>query len=83
MVACRWAAATGSTRTFRESAAARPRPSDVAVSDLHPGGGSASPSDAITPYEKNAVALSEGKRLFSAYNCAVATPTAAAAWDRR
>jgi cytochrome c oxidase cbb3-type subunit 3 len=41
---------------------------DVAVSDLHPGGGSP-PERSTTPYEMNAYALNEGKRLFSAYNC--------------
>ena len=40
----------------------------VAVSDLHPGGGSP-PPPAKTPYELNAQALSEGKRLYGAYNC--------------
>jgi cytochrome c oxidase cbb3-type subunit 3 len=40
----------------------------VAVSDLHPGGGNP-PAPAQTPYEMNAYAMSEGKRLFSAYNC--------------
>ena len=39
----------------------------VAVSDLHPGGNP--PVPAKTPYEMNAYAMSEGKRLFSAYNC--------------
>jgi cytochrome c oxidase cbb3-type subunit 3 len=42
--------------------------SDVVLSELHPGGGSP-PGRAITPYEQNAYALSEGKRLYSAYNC--------------
>jgi cytochrome c oxidase cbb3-type subunit III len=55
------------TRTYRESPPAS-MASDVAVSDLHPGGGHP-PERSITPYEQNAVALSEGKRLFSAYNC--------------
>ena len=55
------------TRTFRESPPAS-MASDVAVSDLHPGGGFP-PQPAISPYEENAWALSEGKRLFSAYNC--------------
>jgi cytochrome c oxidase cbb3-type subunit 3 len=43
-------------------------PYDVAISELHPGGGSP-PVPAKTPYETNAYALNEGKRLFSAYNC--------------
>src|SRR4051812_33995843 len=41
---------------------------DVVVSELRPGGGS--PATPVhTPYESNAVAISEGKRLFDAYNC--------------
>jgi cytochrome c oxidase cbb3-type subunit 3 len=55
------------TRRFREFPPAS-TDSSVAVSDLHPGGG-LPPAPARTPYELNAYALSEGKRLFSAYNC--------------
>jgi cytochrome c oxidase cbb3-type subunit 3 len=61
------AACKREARTYRESPpAAMAR--DVAVSDLHPGGGSP-PERSITPDEQNAWDLSEGKRLFSAYNC--------------
>jgi cytochrome c oxidase cbb3-type subunit 3 len=55
------------TRDFREIPPASTSPS-VTESDLHPGGG-APPAPGKTPYELNAYALSEGKRLFSAYNC--------------
>jgi cytochrome c oxidase cbb3-type subunit III len=55
------------TRQFREIPPAS-TPLAVAISDLHPGGGNP-PAPAKTPYELNAYALSEGKRLFSAYNC--------------
>ena len=55
------------TRDFREIPPASTT-FGVAVSDLHPGGGNP-PAPAKTPYEMNAYALSEGKRLFSAYNC--------------
>ena len=55
------------TRGFREAPPAS-MASDVAVSDLHPGGGFP-PAPAKTPYELNAYALSEGKRLFAYYNC--------------
>jgi cytochrome c oxidase cbb3-type subunit 3 len=55
------------TRTFREAPPGGTT-RDVAVSDLHPGGGDP-PPPVHTPYETNAYALSEGKRLFSAYNC--------------
>jgi cytochrome c oxidase cbb3-type subunit 3 len=41
---------------------------DVVVSELRPGGGSPT-APVHTPYEDNAVAVSEGKRLYSAYNC--------------
>jgi cytochrome c oxidase cbb3-type subunit III len=41
---------------------------DVVLSDLHPGGGSPV-APVHTPYENNAVAVSDGKQLFSAYNC--------------
>lgn len=54
-------------RTYRESPPAS-MAADVAVSDLHPGGGYP-PQRSITPYEQNAYALAEGKRLFAAYNC--------------
>jgi cytochrome c oxidase cbb3-type subunit III len=54
-------------RQFREIPPAA-MADDVAVSDLHPGGGNP-PERSITPYEQNAYALNEGKRLFSAYNC--------------
>ena len=40
----------------------------LCCSDLHPGGGS--PTTPVhTPYENNAAAVSDGKQLFSAYNC--------------
>jgi cytochrome c oxidase cbb3-type subunit 3 len=55
------------TRQFREVPPVSLAASS-AVSDLHPGGGFP-PAPVKTPYELNAVALSEGKRLFSAYNC--------------
>jgi cytochrome c oxidase cbb3-type subunit III len=55
------------SRRFREAPPAS-MARDVVLTELHPGGGS--PLDrAIAPYEQNAYALSEGKRLYSAYNC--------------
>ena len=39
------------------------------VSELYPGGAPPPPAPIHTQYEFNAYALSEGKRLFSAYNC--------------
>jgi cytochrome c oxidase cbb3-type subunit 3 len=55
------------TRTYREIPPASTTVS-VAVSDLHPGGGSP-PAPGKTPDELNAYSLSEGKRLYEAYNC--------------
>jgi cytochrome c oxidase cbb3-type subunit III len=55
------------SRRFREAPPAS-MASDVVLTDLHPGGGSP-PARAIAPYEQNAYALNEGKRLYSAYNC--------------
>jgi cytochrome c oxidase cbb3-type subunit 3 len=55
------------TREFRQVPPASTVTS-VAVSDLHPGGGEP-PAPAKTSFELNAFALSEGKRLFAAYNC--------------
>jgi cytochrome c oxidase cbb3-type subunit 3 len=55
------------SRGFREAPPASMSP-DVAISELRPGGGSAL-DRTTTPYQVNAFALSEGKRLFSAYNC--------------
>jgi cytochrome c oxidase cbb3-type subunit 3 len=40
----------------------------VALSDLHPSGGGPPPTVA-NPFENNAYAMSEGKRLFAWYNC--------------
>jgi cytochrome c oxidase cbb3-type subunit 3 len=72
------------TSCRREERAFRPAPASAEVvrwtslSDLHPGpGGPTGPRAAmVTPighvknaYEENAYALSEGKRLFSAFNC--------------
>src|SRR3954462_10673138 len=54
-------------RQFREAPPAVTT-HDVQVSDLRPGGGSPT-APVHTPYENNAVAINEGKRLFSAYNC--------------
>jgi len=55
------------TRDFHEIPPSVTAPA-VSVSDLRPGGG-VPPPPAKTPYEQNAYALAEGKRLFTAYNC--------------
>jgi cytochrome c oxidase cbb3-type subunit 3 len=54
-------------RNFREAPPAVTT-HDVALSDLHPGGGSPT-APVHTPYENDAAAVSEGKQLYSAYNC--------------
>jgi len=54
-------------RNFREAPPAVTT-HDVALSDLHPGGGSPA-APVHTPYENDAAAVSEGKQLYSAYNC--------------
>lgn len=54
-------------RQFREAPPAVTT-HDVVVSELRPGGGSPT-APVHTPYENNAVAVNEGKRLYSAYNC--------------
>jgi cytochrome c oxidase cbb3-type subunit 3 len=57
-------------REAREFEAAPPPPSAAAaatLSDLHPGG--PPPPQPANPAQDNAWALSEGKRLYDAYNC--------------
>ena len=45
-------------------------PGLVLTSDLQPGGGSATlSSGSSTPYDENAFAMNEGKRLFGSFNC--------------
>lgn len=55
------------TRQFREAPPAVTT-HGVVVSDLRPGGG-APTAPVHTPFENNAYAVSEGKRLYEAYNC--------------
>jgi cytochrome c oxidase cbb3-type subunit 3 len=54
-------------RNYREAPPATTT-HDVTVSELRPGGGSPT-APVHTPYENNAVAISDGKRLYEAYNC--------------
>lgn len=56
------------TPRYRELPAAASRPSSTPVSGLVPG--SPSPAPQVTsPYQGNAYGISEGKRLYSAFNC--------------
>jgi cytochrome c oxidase cbb3-type subunit 3 len=70
------------TSCRREERAFRPIPASAesvrwtSLSDLHPGGPARPDSPIVTPpgrvkngYEDNAYSLSEGKRLYSAFNC--------------
>lgn len=56
-------------RRFSEPPAAAQTIESVSLSDLHPGNASMPPNIA-NPYEGNAFAVSEGKRLFEWFNCA-------------
>lgn len=55
-------------RSFHVSTTEATPPSGVRVSTLHPGLESP-PPHAVNGFEENALAVSEGKRLFSAFNC--------------
>jgi cytochrome c oxidase cbb3-type subunit 3 len=57
------------TRRYKELPAAANRESVVRVSQLEPGGPQPQ-EDVKSPYQENAWGLSEGKRLYGAYNCA-------------
>jgi cytochrome c oxidase cbb3-type subunit 3 len=75
-------------RRFREPPASLPEGVAVAVTELQPGG--SAPSRAgPSPYEDNAWATAEGKRLFAQFNCvgchahgggAIGPPLMDAAW---
>jgi cytochrome c oxidase cbb3-type subunit 3 len=61
----------GCKREQRELAPIAPaseRPDAIALSDLHPGPGAVTPKQ-TGPYDENAFAISEGRRLFAWYNC--------------
>jgi cytochrome c oxidase cbb3-type subunit 3 len=56
------------TRRFRESPPAATSETAVTMSELQPGP-KARDLPVLNPYERNAYGVSEGERLFSAYNC--------------
>ena len=58
-------------RERRDFQSSPPPPPEYAISltDLHPGGSAVPSGPSRSPFDGNAYALSEGKRLFSAYNC--------------
>jgi cytochrome c oxidase cbb3-type subunit 3 len=56
------------TRRYKELPAAASRPASIRVSGLEPG----LPVDeqpVLSPYQENAYGISEGKRLYQAFNC--------------
>jgi cytochrome c oxidase cbb3-type subunit 3 len=55
-------------RVFDPGAAGSQIASGVALTDVHAGGGAPPPSPG--KYQESAYAVSEGKRLYNAYNCA-------------
>jgi cytochrome c oxidase cbb3-type subunit III len=55
-------------RRFQEPPSAGTTGQSIALSDLHPGG-SAPPPPLGSAYQENAYAISQGKQLFSWYNC--------------
>jgi len=55
-------------RSFHVSVTEAGPPTGVRLSDLHPGL-AAPPPHTVNGFEENALAVSEGKRLFSAFNC--------------
>jgi cytochrome c oxidase cbb3-type subunit III len=57
----------GCKRVFDPGAAGSQVANGVALTDVHAGGGTAPPS--LSKYSESAYALSEGKRLYNAYNC--------------
>jgi cytochrome c oxidase cbb3-type subunit 3 len=65
---CALAVAVACERERREFPQTASLSRSVAVTDLHPGGGTASPPPEIAD-ERNAYSLAEGKTLFSSYNC--------------
>jgi cytochrome c oxidase cbb3-type subunit 3 len=65
-IAC--AACERETRRYKEISPAEARPDAVQLSTLQPGKADP-PEQKISPYQNNAYGISEGKRLFSAYNC--------------
>jgi len=56
------------SRRYKEMSPADARPETVKLSTLQPGKADP-PVSKASPYQANAYGLSEGKRLFSAYNC--------------
>ena len=56
------------SRRYKEMSPADARPDTVKLSTLQPGKADP-PVRKASPYQANAYGLSEGKRLFSAYNC--------------
>jgi cytochrome c oxidase cbb3-type subunit 3 len=56
------------SRRFQEHPTGAVRPDSVKVTSLEPGG-TTPRTPTLSPYQENAYGLSEGKRLYSAFNC--------------
>ena len=62
------AACERETRRYRELPAASSRPDSVRLTPLQPG--EPQPAEKVlSPYQKNAFGIAEGKRLFTQFNC--------------
>jgi cytochrome c oxidase cbb3-type subunit 3 len=57
------------TRRYHELPAASSRPEGVRLTQLQPGQPKPDQSHVLSPYQKNAYGIAEGKRLYEAYNC--------------
>jgi cytochrome c oxidase cbb3-type subunit 3 len=56
-------------RRFEEASSGAKPPRAVSVSQLHPGGSPPLAANQTAPYDDNAFAVSEGKRLYQWFNC--------------
>jgi cytochrome c oxidase cbb3-type subunit III len=56
-------------RRFTDSASSSAPAQSTRLSPIQPGGPSQASTPASTPYEENAYAVSQGQRLYAAFNC--------------
>ena len=63
------AACQREVRPFQDLTVASDRSQKPALSPISPGSPSPAPAPAFSPYQNNAYATGEGKRLFDAFNC--------------
>jgi cytochrome c oxidase cbb3-type subunit III len=67
--ACALAGCEREARRFTDSASSAAPAQSTRLSPIQPGGPSQASVPASTPYEENAYAVSQGQRLFTAFNC--------------